>query len=59
MSTINKLIGNPKLLLTIKVIITIVLLPVMTYLIKLFLMFTYNLGIHLGTFIRALYNLVI
>ena len=59
MSAINKIISNKKVLLTIKVILTILLLPIMTYLTKLFLMFTYNLGIYLGMFIRGLYRLIV
>ena len=59
MSTINKIISNPLLLLIIKIIMTIILLPVMTYLMKLFLMFNYNLGIYLGSFLRGLYNLIL
>ena len=59
MSTINKIISNPIVLLVAKIIITILSLPVMTYLTKLFLMFTYNLGIYLGMFIRGLYRLIV
>ena len=56
MSTIEKLTSNKKNLLAIKIIGTIILLPVITYLAHLFLMFLHHLGIYLGTFIRLLYN---
>ncbi len=56
MSTIEKIISNKKVLLIIGIIGTIILLPVITYLLQLFLMFLYNSGNYLGTFMRLLYN---
>ena len=56
MSIIEKITSNKKILLIIEIILAIILLPVITYLSHLFLMFLYNLGIYLGTFIRLLFN---
>ena len=56
MSIIEKITSNKKILLTIEIILAILLLPVITYLSHLFLMFLYNLGIYLGAFIRLLFN---
>ena len=56
MSTIEKIKSNKKVLFIIGIIVTIILLPIVTYLLQLFLMFLYNLGNYLGTFIRLLYN---
>ena len=58
MSIINKITGDIKLVSFLKVFITIISLPIITYLIKLYIGFLYNLGTYIGIFLRNLYEIV-
>jgi len=58
MSTIKRIVNNQMIINTTKLVITIISLPIITYLIRLYLMFLYKFGIYLGIFLRNLYKFV-
>ena len=59
MSFIEKIINNHRLIMITRTIVIITLLPFITYLTKMILMFIYNMGMYVGTFLRGIYSLVL
>ena len=58
MSFIKRISNNQNVITIIKIIITIISLPIITYLIRLYLVFLYKFGVYFGIFLRNLYKFV-